>query len=80
MQVLIRHDNKAMLDKQTKLVVPVDFTLAKQLDAPAYTSLQDAVSGGEKFSGAPMARGTRLKVCVSGVCVCVSVPNKRARK
>jgi tripeptidyl-peptidase-2 len=31
MQVLVRHDKKAMLDKLKNLIVPVDFTLAKDI-------------------------------------------------
>jgi tripeptidyl-peptidase-2 len=66
MQVLVRHDSKAMLDKLTNLVVPVDFTLAKELAVPVFTTLQDALAGGDKFSaaGVQLARGARVKVFV----------------
>lgn len=51
MQLLVRHDNKAVLDKLKNLTVPVDFTLAKELAAPVHGSLQDALAGGDKYTG-----------------------------
>eukprot|EP00961_Rhodomonas_salina_P230297 3112420-Rhodomonas_salina.1 len=66
MQVLVRHDSKAMLDRLTHLVVPVDFTLAKDLAVPLHTSMHDALAGADKtFSGGAMARGSRVRVFVS---------------
>ena len=62
MQVLVRHDKKAMLDKLKNLIVQVDFNLAKEIAVPLHSTLQDAVSGGDKYSGGAMPRGTRLKV------------------
>jgi len=65
MQLLVRHDTKALLDKLKNLVVPVDFTLAKELVASVHSSMQEALIGGDKYSGGPMARGSRVKVFVS---------------
>jgi tripeptidyl-peptidase-2 len=65
MQLLVRHDNKALLDKLKSLVVPVDFTLAKDLSVPVHTSLHDALIGQNKYSSGALARGSRLKLFVA---------------
>ena len=46
-------------------MVPVDFTLAKELAAPVHATLQSALTGGDPFTGGAMVRGGRLKAFVA---------------
>ena len=65
MQVLVRHDTKALLDRLKNMVVAVDMKLKTELTVPVHASMQSALSGGDTYSGAMMTRGSRVKVFVS---------------
>ena len=61
----IRHDSREALEKLKSLLLSISFALAKELVPGVYPSLQAALAAGDKYSGAPMAKGARQTLFVT---------------
>jgi len=64
-KLFVRHDARALLDKLKALEVTVDFSLAKELTAPVYTTLGAAITGGAKYTGGLSLKGARTVLHVA---------------